>query len=240
NDYELRRGRFRVRGDVVDVMPAYLEKGLRVEFFGDEVDSLAEFDPVTGEITESLRRFDLYPANQYITPRRKLEQALQSIRDELEERVHYFESNKLLLEAQRIRMCTEYDLEMLREMGFCNGIENYSRHLSGRKAGDRPWCLIDFFPKDSLVFIDESHVTIPQIGGMYAGDRSRKLTLVEHGFRLPSALDNRPLNFDEFRELTGQTVHVSATPAAFELERSAVVAEQVIRPTGLLDPEIEV
>lgn len=240
NDYELRRGRFRVRGDVVDVMPAYLEKGLRVEFFGDEVDSLAEFDPVTGEITESLRRFDLYPANQYITPRRKLEQALQSIRDELEERVHYFESNKLLLEAQRIRMRTEYDLEMLREMGFCNGIENYSRHLSGRKAGDRPWCLIDFFPKDSLVFIDESHVTIPQIGGMYAGDRSRKLTLVEHGFRLPSALDNRPLNFDEFRELTGQTVHVSATPAAFELERSAVVAEQVIRPTGLLDPEIEV
>ncbi|HLS28840.1 MAG TPA: excinuclease ABC subunit UvrB, partial [Opitutales bacterium] len=240
NDYELKRGRFRVRGDVVDVMPAYLESGLRVEFFGDEVDSLAEFHPETGETGEPLQQFDLYPANQYITPRRRLEAAIRAIREELEERVAYFENNQLLLEAQRIRMRTEYDLEMLQEMGFCNGIENYSRHISGRKEGDRPWCLIDFFPPNSLLFIDESHVTLPQIGGMYAGDRSRKMTLVEHGFRLPSALDNRPLNFDEFREVTWQTLHVSATPANFELEHSAVVAEQIIRPTGLLDPEIEV
>lgn len=240
NDYELKRGRFRVRGDVVDVMPAYLESGLRVEFFGDEVDSLAEFHPETGETGEPLQRFDLYPANQYITPKRRLEAATKAIREELEERVAYFESKQLLLEAQRIRMRTEYDLEMLQEMGFCNGIENYSRHISGRKQGDRPWCLIDFFPPNSLLFIDESHVTLPQIGGMYAGDRSRKSTLIEHGFRLPSALDNRPLDFDEFRQVTGQTLHVSATPGSFELEHSAVVAEQIIRPTGLLDPEIEV
>src|SRR5690625_3391966 len=206
NDYELKRGRFRVRGDVVDVMPAYLESGLRVEFFGDEVDSLAEFHPETGETGEPLQQFDLYPANQYITPRRRLEAAIRAIREELEERVAYFENRELLLEAQRIRMRTEYDLEMLQEMGFCNGIENYSRHISGRKEGDRPWCLIDFFPPNSLLFIDESHVTLPQIGGMYAGDRSRKMTLVEHGFRLPSALDNRPLNFDEFREVTWQTL----------------------------------
>jgi excinuclease ABC subunit B len=240
NDYELKRGRFRVRGDVVDVMPAYLESGLRVEFFGDEVESLAEFDPLTGETSGPIQQFDLYPANQYITPRHKLEDAVQAIKDELEERVHYFESKNLLLEAQRIRMRTQYDLELLQEMGFCNGIENYSRHISGRRSGDRPWCLIDFFPQDALLFIDESHVSIPQIGGMHAGDRSRKNTLVEHGFRLPSALDNRPLNFDEFGQITGQTLYVSATPAALELGKSAVVAEQVIRPTGLLDPEIEV
>lgn len=240
NDYELKRGRFRVRGDVVDVMPAYLESGLRVEFFGDEIESLAEFDPVTGETGDPIQRFDLYPANQYITPRHKLEHAVEAIKQELEERVRYFESRNLLLEAQRIRMRTQYDLELLQEMGFCNGIENYSRHMSGRGSGERPWCLIDFFPKDSLLFVDESHVSLPQIGGMYAGDRSRKTTLVEHGFRLPSALDNRPLNFDEFRQLTGQSLFVSATPAAFELEKSAVVAEQIIRPTGLLDPEIEV
>lgn len=240
NDYELKRGRFRVRGDVVDVMPAYLESGLRVEFFGDEVESLAEFDPLTGETSGPIQQFDLYPANQYITPRHKLEDAVQAIKDELEERVHYFESKNLLLEAQRIRMRTQYDLELLQEMGFCNGIENYSRHISGRRSGDRPWCLIDFFPQDALLFIDESHVSIPQIGGMHAGDRSRKNTLVEHGFRLPSALDNRPLNFDEFGQITGQTLYVSATPAALELGKSVVVAEQVIRPTGLLDPEIEV
>jgi excinuclease ABC subunit B len=240
NDYELKRGRFRVRGDVVDVMPAYLESGLRVEFFGDEIESLAEFDPLTGETSGPIQQFDLYPANQYITPRHKLEDAVQAIKDELEERVNYFESKNLLLEAQRIRMRTQYDLELLQEMGFCNGIENYSRHISGRRSGDRPWCLIDFFPQDALLFIDESHVSIPQIGGMHAGDRSRKNTLVEHGFRLPSALDNRPLNFDEFGQITGQTLYVSATPAALELGKSAVVAEQVIRPTGLLDPEIEV
>jgi excinuclease ABC subunit B len=240
NDYDLKRGRFRVRGDVVDVMPAYLETGLRVEFFGDEVEAMAEFDPLTGETGQPIRQFDLYPANQYITPRHKMEGAIQAIRGELEARVNHFESNKLLLEAQRIRMRTEYDLELLQEMGFCNGIENYSRHISGRRSGDRPWCLIDFFPKDFLLFIDESHVTIPQIGGMFAGDRSRKTTLVEHGFRLPSALDNRPLNFAEFESMAAQTMYVSATPAAYELQRSVVVAEQVIRPTGLIDPEIEV
>ena len=239
NDYQLARGRFRVRGDVVDIMPAYLEQGLRVEFFGDEVEAISEFDPLTGAVIRKFEQFDLYPANQYVTTRGKLDGAIKTIRAELEARVAEFEKKGLLLEAQRIRMRCEYDLEMLGEMGFCNGIENYSRHLSGRKPGDRPFCLLDFFPKDFLTFIDESHVTVPQIGGMYAGDRSRKETLVNFGFRLPSALDNRPLNFEEFQKVTGQTVFVSATPAPFELERSAVVAEQVIRPTGLLDPEIE-
>jgi excinuclease ABC subunit B len=239
NDYELARGRFRARGDVVDVMPAYLEHGLRVEFFGDEVEAIAEFDPLTGAVIRKLQQFDLYPANQYVTTKGKLDGAIASIRAELDARVAEFEKNGQLLEAQRIKMRCEYDLEMLREMGFCNGIENYSRHLSGRKAGDRPFCLLDFFPKDFLTFIDESHVTVPQIGGMYAGDRSRKETLVNFGFRLPSALDNRPLNAEEFRQVTGQTLYVSATPAKFEFENSAVVAEQVIRPTGLLDPEIQ-
>jgi len=239
NDYELQRGRFRVRGDVVDVMPAYLEHGLRVEFFGDEVDALSEFEPLTGKTIRKLQQFDLYPANQYVTTKGKLEGAMATIRAELDERVAFFEKNGQLLEAQRIKMRCEYDLELLREMGFCNGIENYSRHLSGRKPGDRPFCLLDFFPKDFLLFIDESHVTVPQIGGMYAGDRSRKETLVNFGFRLPSALDNGPLNFDEFRAVTGQTLFVSATPAKYEFEHSTVVAEQVIRPTGLLDPEIQ-
>jgi len=239
NDYQLARGRFRVRGDVVDIMPAYLEQGLRVEFFGDEVEAISEFDPLTGAVIRKFEQFDLYPANQYVTTRGKLDGAIKTIRAELEARVAEFEKKGLLLEAQRIRMRCEYDLEMLGEMGFCNGIENYSRHLSGRKPGDRPFCLLDFFPPDFLLIVDESHVTVPQIGGMYAGDRSRKETLVNFGFRLPSALDNRPLNFEEFQKVTGQTVFVSATPAPFELERSAVVAEQVIRPTGLLDPEIE-
>jgi excinuclease ABC subunit B len=240
NDYELKPGRFRVRGDVVDIMPAYLERGLRVEFFGDEVDGLAEFDPTTGSITRAITEFDLYPANQYVTSRGRLEPAVAAIRRELDERVAWFEERKRLLEAQRIRMRTNYDLEMLQEMGFCNGIENYSRHLTGRKAGERPFCLIDFFPRDFLLIVDESHVTIPQIGGMYNGDRARKGTLVDFGFRLPSALDNRPQSFAEFDAVTGQTVYVSATPAEFELKRSAVVAEQLIRPTGLLDPEITV
>ena len=239
NDYQLARGRFRVRGDVVDIMPAYLEQGLRVEFFGDEVEAISEFDPLTGAVIRKFEQFDLYPANQYVTTRGKLDGAIKTIRAELEARVAEFEKKGLLLEAQRIRMRCEYDLEMLGEMGFCNGIENYSRHLSGRKPGDRPFCLLDFFPPDFLLIVDESHVTVPQIGGMYAGDRSRKETLVNFGFRLPSALDNRPLNFEEFQKVTGQTVFVSATPAPFELERSTVVAEQVIRPTGLLDPEIE-
>ena len=238
NDYELKPGRFRVRGDVVDIMPAYLEKGLRVEFFGDDVDGLAEFDPTTGSVTRPLEQFDLYPANQYVTSRGKLEPALAGIRRELDERVAWFEERKKYLEAQRIRMRTNYDLEMLQEMGFCNGIENYSRHLTGRKVGERPFCLIDFFPRDFLLFVDESHATLPQIGGMYNGDRARKGTLVDFGFRLPSALDNRPQSFAEFEEVTGQTVYVSATPAEFELKRSTVVVEQLIRPTGLLDPEI--
>ncbi|MCF7687275.1 MAG: excinuclease ABC subunit UvrB [Cephaloticoccus sp.] len=240
NDYELKRGCFRVRGDVVDIMPAYSEQGLRVEFFGDEVDNISEFDPLTGRIIRPLDQFDLYPANQYVTTRGKLDPAIATIKAELDERVAWFEKQGQLLEAQRIRMRTNYDLEMLQEMGFCNGIENYSRHLTGRKPGDRPFCLIDFFPKDFLLMIDESHATVPQIGGMSNGDRARKSNLVNFGFRLPSALDNRPQSFAEFREITGQTLFVSATPAKFELEASAVIAEQLIRPTGLLDPEITV
>ena len=238
NDYELKRGCFRVRGDVVDVMPAYSEQALRVEFFGDEVDKISEFDPLTGKVIRSLDQFDLYPANQYVTTRGKIEPAVVAIKAELDERVAWFEKNGQLLEAQRVRMRTNYDLEMLQEMGFCSGIENYSRHLTGRQPGDRPFCLIDFFPKDFLLMLDESHVTVPQIGGMSNGDRARKQNLVNFGFRLPSALDNRPQTFAEFREITGQTLYVSATPAKFELEASAVVAEQLIRPTGLLDPEI--
>lgn len=240
NDYELKPGRFRVRGDVVDVMPAYLEHGLRVEFFGDEVEALSEFDPLTGEIRRTLGQFDLYPANQYVTSRGRLEPAIMAIKRELDERVDFFEKQGKYLEAQRIRMRTNYDLEMLQEMGFCNGIENYSRHLTARQAGERPFCLIDFFPKDFLLIIDESHATVSQVGGMYNGDRARKQTLVDFGFRLPSALDNRPQSFEEFEQVTGQTLYVSATPAEFELKRSTVVAEQLVRPTGLLDPEISV
>ena len=238
NDYELKPGRFRVRGDVVDIMPAYMEQGLRVEFFGNEIEALSEFDPLTGDVRRKLQQFDLYPANQYVTSRGKLEPAILAIKRELDERVAYFEGKGQYLEAQRIRMRTNYDLEMLQEMGFCNGIENYSRHLTGRAAGERPFCLLDFFPKDFLTIIDESHATVPQIGGMYNGDRARKQTLVDFGFRLPSALDNRPQSFEEFEQVTGQTLYVSATPAEFELKKSAVVAEQLVRPTGLLDPEI--
>jgi excinuclease ABC subunit B len=240
NDFELKPGRFRVRGDVVDVMPAYMEHGLRVEFFGDQVEDLSEFEPLTGEVIRKLDKFDLYPANQYVRSRDSLAPALESIRAELKDRLAWFESQGKYLEAQRLMMRTNYDLEMLSEMGFCNGIENYSLHFGNRKPGDRPSCLIDFFPKDFLLMIDESHATLPQIGGMYNGDRSRKQTLVNFGFRLPSALDNRPQSIEEFERITGQTLYVSATPAAFELGRSAVVAEQVIRPTGLLDPEIAI
>lgn len=239
NDYELKRGCFRVRGDVVDIMPAYSEQGLRVEFFGDEVEAISEFDPLTGSVIRPLSQFDLYPANQYVTTRGKLEPAIAKIKAELDERVAYFEGKGMLLEAQRIRMRTNYDLEMLQEMGFCSGIENYSLHLSGRKTGERPSCLIDFFPNDFLIMLDESHATVPQIGGMSNGDKARKQNLVDFGFRLPSALDNRPQRFEEFRQITGQTLYVSATPAAYELNASAVIAEQLIRPTGLLDPEIE-
>ena len=240
NDVDLIRGRFRVRGDIVDVMPAYLEKGLRIEFWGDEVERLTEFDPLTGDSVREFEQFNLYPANQFVTTKGKTAQAIGSIKGELKSRVAEFEEEGKLLEAQRISMRTNYDLEMLQEVGFCSGIENYSMHLLGRKSGERPSCLIDFFDDDFVLLVDESHVTIPQIGAMYAGDRSRKSTLVEHGFRLPSALDNRPMNFDEFLNVTGTTVFVSATPAKFEFEKSALVAEQIIRPTGLLDPQIEI
>lgn len=240
NDIELKRGTFRVRGEVLDIFPAYMQTAIRVEFWGDEVESIRELDPLTGHTHNPLERFDLYPANQYITPRTKLEDAVKKIRDEMEIRVGALEKENRLIEAQRIRMRTEYDLEMLHEMGFCNGIENYSMHLSGRNFGDRPWCLIDFFPKDFLLFIDESHVSLPQIGAMYKGDRSRKEKLVEYGFRLPSAMENRPLKPEEFASMAMQTVYVSATPSHREIEESTVVAEQVIRPTGLLDPIMEV
>jgi excinuclease ABC subunit B len=238
NDYELKPGRFRVRGDVVDVMPAYMEHGLRVEFFGDTVEAINEFDPTSGRVLRKLEKFDLYPANQYVRSKGSMGPAIVSIKAELEERVAWFEAKGQYLEAQRIKMRTNYDLEMLQELGFCNGIENYSLHFGNRKPGDRPFCLIDFFPKDFLLLIDESHATVPQIGAMYNGDRSRKQTLVDFGFRLPSALDNRPQNMEEFDRITGQTLYVSATPAEYELKRSGTVAEQLIRPTGLLDPEI--
>ncbi|MDP0495576.1 MAG: excinuclease ABC subunit UvrB [Verrucomicrobiota bacterium JB024] len=240
NDIVLSRGNFRVRGEVVDVFPAYMESAIRIEFWGDEVESIQALDPLTGDTGGRMEHFQLYPANQYITPRRKLETAVQAIRQELDGRIADLESNHRLVEAQRLRMRTEYDLELLQEMGFCSGIENYSRHLSGREPGERPWCLIDFFPKDFLLVLDESHATWPQIGAMYKGDRSRKERLVEYGFRLPSALDNRPLQMEEFQRVVGQTIFVSATPAAYELENSSVIAEQVIRPTGLLDPVMEI
>ena len=236
NDIQFKQGCFRVRGETVDVFPAYTESAIRIEFWGDEVERIRSLDPLTGETGEAFQQFHLYPANQFITPRDKIERAVKDIRLELDHRVEEFAATQRLLEAQRIRMRTEYDLEMLQEMGFCQGIENYSRHLSGRKPGDRPFCLLDFFPEDFLTIIDESHVTVPQIGGMYKGDRSRKERLVEYGFRLPSALDNRPLQVEEFRELTGQVLLVSATPSPDDLARSSAIAEQVIRPTGLLDP----
>jgi excinuclease ABC subunit B len=240
NDIDFKRGSFRVRGDVVDIYPAYMESGIRVEFWGDELESIRELNPVTGETDQALEMFNLYPATQYVTPKDKIDAAIGSIRQELEERVAYFESKNMLIEAQRIRMRTEYDIELLQEMGFCTGIENYSRYLSGRKPGERPFCLIDFFPDDALLFVDESHVTLPQVRAMYNGDRARKERLVEYGFRLPSAMDNRPQKEEEFRQITGQTIYVSATPAPYELDVSKVIAEQVIRPTGLVDPEMEI
>ena len=238
NDTAFERGHFRVRGDVVDVFPAYLDTALRIEFFGDEIDALKKIDPVTGTPQGRLDRFDLYPASGFVTPKESIAAAIPNIRAELEERVAEFERQNKLIEAQRIRMRTEQDIDMLAETGFCTGIENYSRHLAGRPAGSRPWCLLDFFPDDAILFIDESHVTYPQIRGMYNGDRARKERLIEYGFRLPSALDNRPLRPNEFDSLTGQTVFVSATPSPFELSVSDAVAEQIIRPTGLLDPEM--
>jgi excinuclease ABC subunit B len=223
NDMNFSRGRFRVRGDVVEVYPATAdEEAVRIEFFGDEVDAITRFDPLTGHAREALSIITFFPAKQFVTPADKLNRALTTIRAELDDRIKLLESQNKLLEAQRLKMRTEYDLEMLQEMGFCSGIENYSRHLSGRPPGSKPYTIIDFFPKDFLTVIDESHATIPQIGGMYEGDKSRKTVLVEYGFRLPSALDNRPLNFPEFMKLTNQLVYVSATPAEFEIENSIV------------------
>ena len=287
NDIAFQRGRFRVRGDVVEVHPANAdEEAIRIEFFGDEIDKISRFDPLTGHVHEQSAMITFYPAKQFVTPADKLRNALVTIREELQERIVWFEAQGKLLEAQRIKMRTEYDLEMMQEMGFCNGIENYSRHLSGRPAGSQPFTLLDFFPKDYLLVVDESHATIPQIGGMYEGDKSRKTVLVNYGFRLPSALDNRPLNFKEFMGMTNQMIYVSATPAPFEIKNSIagntgfiahknaelgitegvpvdaaplvsrtndpvekfdvgkpgarLIVEQIIRPTGLLDPRITV
>lgn len=239
NDIAFERGEFRVRGDTVELRPGYTEDGLRIEFFGDQIDRITRFDPLLGDTLEQFDSITVYPGKQFVTPADKLKRAILSIREELGERIAWFEKEGKLLEAQRIKMRTEYDLEMMEEMGFCSGIENYSRHIARRPPGSRPATIIDFFPKDFLLVIDESHATVPQIGGMYAGDKSRKSVLVEHGFRLPSALDNRPLNFEEFQKLHDQVVYVSATPAAQELQWSGQrVVELIVRPTGLVDPPV--
>ncbi|MCX6958757.1 MAG: excinuclease ABC subunit UvrB [Verrucomicrobia bacterium] len=275
NEIEFARGKFRVRGDVVEIFPAQNdEEAVRIEFFGDEIDRMALFDPLTGKSRGELTHLTLFPAKQFVTPKEKMQSAMRNIRTEMIERVAWFEENGKYIEAQRLKMRTEYDLEMMQEMGYCNGIENYSRHLTGRDPGVRPYTLMDFLPEDTLLMVDESHATLPQVGGMYAGDRARKMTLVEYGFRLPSALDNRPLNFGEFMQTTGQGLYISATPAPLELHNSVVgnagfidiaslpptpipirpnaaneeldaftpgsqlIVEQIIRPTGLLDPRI--
>ena len=240
NDIDFGRSRFRVRGDVVDVQPAYEEIATRVEFFGDKVESIKEFDPLTGEVLAVRDAFQVFPASHYVTPQEQMKSALVRIQDELDERVKEFEEKGKLLEAQRLLQRTNFDMEMMQETGTCAGIENYSRHLSGRGEGERPFCLLDFLPENALVVVDESHVAVPQIGGMYAGDRSRKIPLVEYGFRLPSALDNRPLTFAEWDSLVGQIIYVSATPGDYELSHSGNTAEQIIRPTGLVDPTISV
>ncbi|MEI6084241.1 MAG: excinuclease ABC subunit UvrB [Verrucomicrobiota bacterium] len=240
NEIEFTRGNFRVRGDTVEVCPSYTEDAIRIEFLGERIEHLSRFEPLTGKRIEPVQQISIYPAKHWVMPYSKIAKALDAIKAEMVERVAWFEQNGKLLEAQRMYQRTMYDLEMLKEMGFCSGIENYSRHLSGRLGGTRPFVLLDFFPKDYLLIVDESHVTVPQIGGMFAGDKSRKTTLVDHGFRLPSALDNRPLNFDEFNSLVKQCVFVSATPSPYEMAQSAVVAEQIIRPTGLVDPPVTV
>ncbi|WP_279043288.1 excinuclease ABC subunit UvrB, partial [Bilophila wadsworthia] len=242
NDMDFHRGTFRVRGDVLEVIPAYEhERALRLEFFGDEIEAVREIDPLTGEILGNIGKTVIYPASHYVSDRDNLERAMSDVRDELGERLRLFQSQNKLVEAQRLEQRTQLDLEMMQELGYCTGIENYSRHLDGRKEGDPPATLLDYFPDDFVLFADESHISIPQVGGMFKGDRSRKTTLVDFGFRLPSALDNRPLEFHEFLERLNQVVYVSATPGKWELERSqGIVAEQIIRPTGLLDPEVEV
>ena len=247
NDFDLTRGKFRVRGNLIEIIPSYEEIGVRIYLIGNQVVKLQRFDPLTGKVISEENEIGIYSAKHFVTPRDKLERAIESIEEELEERVKYFKERKKYLEAERLERRTRYDIEMLRELGYCHGIENYSRHLSGRLPGERPEVLLDYFPKDYIVFIDESHVTIPQLRGMYFGDRSRKLTLVEYGFRLPSALDNRPLKFSEFEKLVNQVIFVSATPGKYELnkcgvkrigESSPLVVEQIIRPTGLVDPPI--
>ncbi len=241
NDINFVRNKFRVRGDVVEIFPAASgDNVIRVEFFGDEIDRISEINPLTGELIANLRHAAIYPASHYIVPHDKMQTAVKEIERELEQRLEYFKNEGKLLEAQRIEQRTRYDIESLLEIGFCSGIENYSRVLSGRPAGSMPYTLLDYFPEDFLLFVDESHVTLPQVRGMYAGDHARKANLIEYGFRLPSAFDNRPLNFDEFYSKINQAVFVSATPGDFELEKSSLIAEQVIRPTGLLDPEISV
>ena len=241
NDINFTRGTFRVRGDSLDIFPASSgEKSVRIEFFGDEIDRITEIDALTGEIVGERNHVAIYPASHYATTQKKVEKAIVTIEEELEDRLKYFKDHNKLLEAQRLEQRTRYDIEMLKEMGFCTGIENYSRHMSQRKPGSRPYTLIDYFPKDFVTMIDESHVTVPQIGGMYEGDRSRKTSLVDYGFRLPSALDNRPLKFSEFESMMNQVIYVSATPGKYEKAKTNEVIEQVIRPTGLLDPKIEV
>ncbi len=241
NDYDFARGTFRVRGDTLDILPADQEKGIRIEMFGDEVDRITEFDPLTGEVLAERDRIAVYPARHFVTTAPRLEHAMKAIEEELDERLRVLYDENKLLEAQRLEQRTRFDLEMMREIGFCAGIENYSMHLSGRSPGERPFCLFDFFPNDFLLVIDESHVSLPQLRAMYNGDRSRKTTLVEHGFRLPSALDNRPLTFEEYESMINQVIYVSATPADYELSQcQGVVVEQIIRPTGLMDPEIHV
>ena len=241
NDHILDRGTFRVRGDVVDIFPAESEQqAIRVELFGDEIERLQRFDPLTGHVRESLRRTTIYPKSHYVTPREKILATMDDIKAELKQRLEELRRNDRLLEAQRLEQRTMFDLEMMQELGYCNGIENYSRYLSGREPGEPPPTLIDYMAQETIMILDESHVMVPQLGAMYKGDRSRKETLVEHGFRLPSAMDNRPLRFDEFRSLMPQTIFVSATPGAYENEHCKVVVEQVVRPTGLVDPEVEV
>ncbi len=242
NDLELARGTFRVRGEVIDIHPAESDtEAVRVELFDDEIESLSLFDPLTGKVLRKTPRYTVYPKTHYVTPREQLLKSVDQIKDELQDRLNELNAANKLLEAQRLEQRTRYDIEMMLELGYCSGIENYSRYLSGREAGEPPPTLLDYLPPEALIFIDESHVTVPQLGGMYRGDRSRKETLVEYGFRLPSALDNRPLRFDEFERLSGQTIFISATPGAFEQEHSAgAVVEQVVRPTGLVDPEVEV
>src|SRR5437899_213868 len=238
NDLNFVRNKFRVRGDTIEVFPAYEERATRIQMFGDEIERIVSVDPVTGEVVEDLEKLCIFPASHYVVSKARMDRAIAQIEEELKDRLAQLEGAGKLLEAQRLRMRTTYDLEMLREVGVCSGIENYSRHLDGRSAGQRPYTLLDYFPSDFLTVIDESHVAVPQLHGQFEGDKSRKDTLVEHGFRLPSALDNRPLRFDEFLKKVNQVLFVSATPSPFELKRSKTVVDQIVRPTGLVDPEV--